>query len=309
MFLQISSCIRISLYAILCSLFLYFSSWAQDNWRDGIGTFRIGMVSRENAEIARARLEPFRLALAERLQVNVEFYLARDFSQLIAAQQSSRIEYGIYSATAYATAYLLCDCIEPLVVARAADGTIAYHSVVLSKKSIKLSLEKLQHVRLAGLAEHSFAGHKFAVFELEKAGITLPEIQFESNGEDAIRALVSNKYDALIGWSSLNGDQSKGYSRGTLKLLSENTKTKPTDYEILWQSTPIFHPVHTVRKSLPGEAKTVLRAFLTGLYTSDPIAYDTIEPMFGGGFVAARHSMYANIVDYIGTQLVQDKAN
>ncbi len=62
--------------------------------------------------------------------------------------------------------------------------------------------------------------------------------------------------------------------------------------EIIWRSSPVPHRVHAVRKNLDGEAKNILRGLLGQMFGNDPVAYDSIEPMFGGGFITARQSQF-----------------
>ncbi len=273
---------------------------ARADWRQDVDTFRIGIVGGEDVASAAARMEPFRLAVAEALGVNVEIFAASTAAALIDAHASARVDYAVYSATAYASAWLACECVEPLVIPKSADGVSSFRSVIISRPGGPQVLDEIEDGRVAGLARDSFAGHNFAVHQLvqQEAEIPIP-IRFEADGEAAIGALMEGQVDALIGWSSLAGDPASGYSRGTLRLIARRNEGEAAGYQIIWQSAEVPHRPHAIRKELNGEPKQILRDLLVGLYDDDPISYDAVEPLFGGGFVVARHGQFNAVIDYV----------
>lgn len=281
---------------------IYGNGPARADWRTDIGTFRIGVVAKGNVDDTYAKIEPFRLAIAEALGLNVEIFIAKNYRALINAHIAARIEYAVYSATAYASAWKNCECVEPIVIPKSYDGAESYKSVIIASQDGPEKLSELVGSKMTGLSKSSFAGHKFAVFELKASGVALPQsIAFSDSGEEAISAFVSGKYNAIIGWSSLTGDPGEGYSSGTLKLIAEQNGGTSIPYKIIWQSSPIPHRPHVVRKNLAGEAKILLRDTLSAMFDSDPVAYDAIEPVFGGGFVVARHGQFLPVLKYVET--------
>lgn len=300
--IQLSSPLKhqITRVVLTALFFAGLSNIALADWRKDIGTFRIGLVVGDNAEGALAKIEPFRLAIAEKLGINVEIFATKNYTTLINAQAAARIEYAIYSASAYASAWKKCECVEPLVLPKSADGAQSYKSVVISSENGPNTIDDITTATLAALAKTSFAGYKFAAFELGNQGVTLPEnIAFENSGELAISNFVKGEQNALIGWSSLIGDPSTGYSRGTLKLIAAQNGGISVPFRVIWSSSAIPHRPHVIRKSLDGEAKSLLRDVLTRMHESDPVAYDSIEPVFSGGFVVARHGQFLPIIAYV----------
>src|SRR5205085_1730708 len=79
----------------------------------------------------------------------VEFVVARDYAALIDAQASARIEYAIYSATAYATALQRCGCVEPLVAPVDTDGAAGIRSVLLTRDGKLSGLAAMETHRIA----------------------------------------------------------------------------------------------------------------------------------------------------------------
>jgi len=284
----------IALRSVLVVFALALVSPAAADWRDGMGAFRIGMLAGNDIQVSVAAAEPFRLAVEEGLGVTVEIFAARDYPALIDAAASGRIEYAVFSAAAYAAAFNRCDCLEPLVVARSADGTQGWNAVIITRTGGPADAASLKGRSIAAIDSPAFGALEVTLRQLRAAGADLEAeaaLQRFPDGDSAIAALRDGKADALVGWSSLTGDPSTGYSRGTLRRIAE-IEGSASQYRIAWESLPVPNRVHAVRKSLPGEARTRLRGILTAMFEADPVAYDAVEPVYGGGFVAARQGQF-----------------
>lgn len=279
------------------------------DWRQDVGTLRVGVVAESSNARSVVQAEPFKLAIQEALNLPVEIFAARDYPSLVRAHSDGRVEYAILSASAFAAVHVNCECAEPLVVALAADDTSSYKSIIITRNKDGInSAEQLKNKHLIALSKDSIAGYSFPLFELAKAGIRLnmdrAKVSFGTELSPAAHQFASGKGDALLGWSSMQGDQSSGYSRGTLTKLAQIKGVSLSNYKVIWQSSNIPHNVHSVRKNLPGEAKTILRDLLSKMNKEDPVAYDSIEPYYSGGFVIARETTFAPMFDFAKNPLI-----
>ncbi|MBL4890883.1 MAG: PhnD/SsuA/transferrin family substrate-binding protein [Rhizobiaceae bacterium] len=279
------------------------------DWRTDLGVFRVGIVVGEDVAGNLARVELFRLALSEALGMNVEIFPARNMSSLIEAHRGSRIEYAIYSASAYAATWILCECVEPLVLPLAVDQTSTFRAVVISGPSGPGNLRDLKLENLAIPRSRAVGASEIAMYELEKQGV-LPKGVSElaptgkmMSSEQAVNGMLDGKFGAMLGWSSMIGDNLSGYSRGSLKALAEANGGEAAGYNIIWQSLDIPHPPHAIRKNLPAEAKRILRETLQQLFSEDPSAYDSIELQYGGGFAVARHGQFLSVLDFVRVKM------
>ncbi|MEM9277144.1 MAG: PhnD/SsuA/transferrin family substrate-binding protein [Pseudomonadota bacterium] len=278
-----------------------FSQTASANWREEIGVFRIGIITGDDITGTLARIEPFRLAVSEALEMDVEFFPASNSRSLIDALVAERIEYAILSASGYALASVRCECVEPLVLPRSTDSTDGYHLVAILRGGSEFDREVLLKKRLAMLSPNAIAGEAFVEyllakeFPLEKSDDLLFEARETS--EATQMAFANGEYDVLFGWSSLTGDPADGYSRGTLRQILQ-IASSDNSFSIGWRSPQIPHRPHILRKKLPGEAKTLLRDSLVNLFDRDPVAYDSIEPIYGGGFTAARNERFRELIGF-----------
>jgi phosphonate transport system substrate-binding protein len=258
---------------------------------------RIGVVAGREAAPITARLEPFRLRLGDELGVPVRVTAMKDALTLADALATHKIDYAILSATAYAAAFQLCSCIEPLVVPASIDGTAAWRSVVVTRgEGSAETIQDLKGKVLAAAAAPSIGGRLFPFAALAGQGIE-PERFFarvETTGgpEAALKLMLAGKADAAVVWSTMEGEREAGYGRGTLHDLVEKRAMTMKDVRVVWQSPLVPHGPHAVRTDLPAAQKARLVDVLLRLKDNDPDAYDAVEPTFGGGFVRVGHLAY-----------------
>ena len=281
------------------------------DWRKDIGIFRVGIITTEQSIEALDRLEPFKLALSEALNMEVEFFRAKNALVLMDALADERIEYAIFSASGYALAWTSCQCVEPVVVARSKDSTDGYHTILISSPEGPDTLENVVGNEIGILSENSISGPSLAAHVLGKKNIIIGDERTpfvtRDSAEDMLKAFASGEVKVLIGWSSMTGNPSSGYSRGSLHKLAEQYDAPVNDYKILWKSDQIPHRPHVIRKKINGEAKQILNAALREMNEKDPVAYDSIEPVYGGGFVTGRHERFGQLLSLMQSQDVQTK--
>lgn len=292
----------ISKLFILTAL-LVFSTNTYADWKDDIGTFRIGIVGGSDPSEVIAKVEPFRLALEEALQVPVAIVPSPDLRSLVRSHFEGRNEYAVLSPSAYAAGWANCECIEPLVVAKSSDASSGVYSIIISRKDGNISnTSHLSGKQIMTMGENSTLGYSFPIHQLQRQKIDLTsggtQMLFPNSGEDALRRFAAGEGDALMGWTSKTGDAANGYSRGSLSQLEEIAPGILEKIRTIWTSNKIPHRVHSIRKNLAGEPKRLLRQLLSTLFENDPIAFDAIEPEFGGGFEISSQSDFNELVEF-----------
>lgn len=284
---------------------------AQADWRKDIGIFRIGIITTDQSLAGLDKIAPFKLALSEALDIPVEFYRARNTLALIDAMASDRIEYAIMPTSGYALAWSACQCVEPIAVPRYIDSSDGYHTIIIARKDGPGKISDLVGRKIGVFSSDSITGSALAAHALAQEGIIIGDEKTPfvtmSSGAEMLRAFSNGEVAALVGWSSMTGNPSQGYSRGNLRQLFEQYGLGSNAVSVLWKSDQIPHRPHVIRKRLHGEAKQILRNTLLAMGSQDPIAYDTIEKEFGGGFSAGRHDRFLQIIELIDAQIQNDK--
>ncbi|MGX9142144.1 phosphate/phosphite/phosphonate ABC transporter substrate-binding protein [Mesorhizobium sp. 128a] len=276
---------------------------AHADWRDQIGTFRIGIVAEPGAGNTVPGLALLTDAYGKALGMKVEFVVAHDYAALIEAQANARIQYAVYSATAYATASERCGCVEPLVAPVDADGATGIRSVLLTRDSKLPDLAAMQTHRIAMAPSDNVGSSLLPLAGLAADSIKIsqdaPFLTHAGSAAAAEAMLVDGQADAVFGWeraaagnrAAIAGDQPADPD-GTAARL-EAAGIPEAALQVIWTSGLLRYGPHAVRSDLDPEAKRRLTVFLTNLRSQSPEVYDLVEAKHSGGFVSAGAGDYA----------------
>jgi phosphonate transport system substrate-binding protein len=273
------------------------ASWpACADWRDDIGTFRIGIVAEPGGGNTVSGLSRLTDAYADALGMRVEFVVARDYAALIEAQASGRVQYAIYSALAYATASERCGCVEPLVAPVDADGAVGIRSVLVTRDGRLPDLAAIASHRIAIAPADNVGGALLPLAALSAQGVKIaqdsPFLARAASATGAETMLSGGEVDGLFGWEPADADGQPARSRGTVARL-EAAGIPEASLRLLWTSGLLRYGPHAVRSDLDPEAKRRLTVFLTNVKSQTPDVYDLLERAHSGGFAPAAQKDYA----------------
>ncbi len=258
------------------------------------------MVAEPGSGNAIAGLNLLKEAFAGVLGREVEFLVAQGYPALIDAQVSSRLDYAVYSASAYALARERCDCVEPIVAPVDEDGSTGIRSILVTRNGALASVSDLDGRRIALLPPESLAGHQLPLASLLYDGQALSGdegffVQAES-AEAAEAMLVDGRVDAVFGWEPAGSDKANGEAGeeaegGTLARLVAAGIDR-SELGVVWRSEILRYGPHAVSSSVDPDTKGRLVAFLTGLKGTRPDLYETLETHHLGGFTPASEADY-----------------
>lgn len=272
--------------------------WA--GWREDLGTFRIGMVGEPGAGKSVAGLTALKQAYSAALGMPVEVLVARSLPALVSAQADRRVDYAIYSATAYATAWRLCGCVEPVAAPLGADGSAGIRAVLLARTATAAALAGVAGRPVAVAAGGVFRPSAALLEAVAAVGGVAPAIVEAASAEDAERLFAAGEVEFLLGWEPVAADGGPIPIGGTRQRLAIRGMDV-TGVFAVWTSPSVRYGPHAVRAELDGEAKRLLADFLVGLKDGQPEVYDLVEFHRQGGFIAAEHDEYRTAVDAVGT--------
>ncbi|MER9891236.1 PhnD/SsuA/transferrin family substrate-binding protein [Mesorhizobium sp. M0119] len=263
---------------------------ARADWRDVIGSFHIGIVAEPGAGNTVPGLALLTDAYAKALGMKVEFVVARDYAGVDRAQANARIEYAIYSATAYAIASERCGCVEPLAAPLDSDGASGIRSVLLARDGRVPDLTAMAAHRVV-MAPSDSVGALLPLAGLAADGVKVAEdAPFLTHANSAAAAaeamLVDGVADAIFGWMPAVADGLPNPTGGTVARLEAAGLSKSA-LQVVWTSGLLRYGPHAVRSDLDPEAKRRLTVFLTNLRSTAPDIYDLLEPRHSGGFAVA----------------------
>jgi phosphonate transport system substrate-binding protein len=279
-------------------LALTLSAAANAGWREDIGTFHIGLAASDANSVSPADITKIQASYAKALGMPVEISVLRDYPALIDAQVSGRLEYAIYSSTAYASAWLLCECVEPLVAPVLNNGSTGTRSVLIVNASSPFTRLDLNQIRVGIPGKDSVTGFLVPLtsYTIGTRSLSQNEEFFDQfkDLESTVVAFVSGDVDAFFGWTASNEsgpiDGAGIMGTGEAKALSLGGKS--VELKVPWQSSLLRYGPHAVRRDLDAQAKTALLAFLQS--PGDELI-DLLSVAQGGGtgkFVPVRHAEY-----------------
>jgi phosphonate transport system substrate-binding protein len=271
-------------------------------WAEQLREIRVGLLGGENEADRIARFGGFRTALEAQFQVPVRIYPAGDYAGVMQAFAARQVEVATMGPLPFARIWLdTGGNIEPLVVARDADGTTSYIAVMYVRADSAIhSLEEMRGHSLAWADPNSTSGYLVPRSELREAGID-PDRFFSRTGfagghEQAIVAVLGRQYDAGVTWSSGVGDEAQGFSRGGLRAVVEKGMVNMADLRIIWRSRPIPNGPTAVRADTPQAFRDDMRAFMLALPTAYPDVFRQIERGAAAGYAPADAAMFAPVV-------------
>lgn len=276
------------------------------DWRDDVKVLRVGILGGTDPAYRLATLEPFRVYLQDKTGVPVEIVPAATYDALIDAQAEGRVDYAIYSATAFATAVVKCDCVEAFAAPVAADGSLGFYAILVGRAGDSIATLAGAEGKRIGLGPaDSVAGsivprHALAADGIDPDAYFLGITEFPAP-ELAVKAMLRGEVDVAAAWSSLTGSESLGYSFGTLNRLVAEGMLGMERIRIVWQSRLIPFGPHSLRTALPSELKGVLSGALLSMAREDPEALDAVDRLGfgGGGFASPDPSLYALVIELV----------
>jgi phosphonate transport system substrate-binding protein len=271
-------------------------------WAQLVPQIRIGLLGGENEADRLGRYEGYRALLEQTFGVPVRLFPAADYAGVMQAFSARQIEGAAMGPSAYAGAWLDTNGgVEPLWVAREADGSISYISVMVVRADSGItSLDQMRGRSLAWADANSTSGYLVPRSELRSGGIDInhyfSRTGFGGGHEQAVVAVLQRQYDAAVTWASGQGEEAQGFTRGNLRAMVEKGMLNMRDLRIIWRSRPILNGPFTVRRDLPQAWKDDMTQFHLALASAHPQIYAQIERGGGQGYARVTHEMFEPIV-------------
>ncbi len=266
--------------------------------------FRVGILGGENTQDRLARYDAFQKLLSEHLKMPVKLFPAADYAGVMQGIAAAQLEAAGFGASGFAGAWLDCKCIEPVVVPQEADGSTYYYSVMVVRADSGIkSLADMKGHSLAFADPNSTSGYLIPSATLKTKGINLADgayfsrTGFAGGHEQGVVAVLNKQYDAAVTWTSGQGEQSQGYTRGNLRSMVDRKMLKMSDINVIWQSGKIPNGPWAIRTAVPADIKASFAAFLLDLPKSHHQVYSDIEQGAGVGYVPATMALYKDIIE------------
>jgi len=274
---------------------------AAADWRQGFGTYNIGILSGENEADRLRRFSCLDDLLTRLLGVEVELYPAADYAGVMQGLLAGQLHQAGLGPSAYAGIFMQDpNAVDVVMTSANVDGTLGYYAVVITRADSGLtSIDALAGRSMAYADPNSASGYLFPRAELRLQGYEDSHFSttgFSGGHEQGVVAVLNGQYDAAATWSSLSGERTEGYSRGNLRRMVDNGLLNMDEIQIVWQSDLIPNGPIVLRRDLPAEARALIMDFYLNMKDREPECYAAVVGGDGGGFVEIGHEFYATTI-------------
>ena len=272
-------------------------------WASQVPQLRLGVLGGESESDRLGRYDAYRKLFEDTFGIPTRMFFASDYSGVQQAFAAKQLEIANMSPAAYAGVWLDTNGgVEPILVTREPDGSTSYVALMYARADSGITrLEDMRGKAMAWSDPNSASGYLIPRAELRAAGIT-PETFFGRTGfagghDQALVAVLGKQYDAGVCWSSGQGEESRGFTRGVLTAAVEKGLLNMRDIRIIWRSRPIQNGPIVVRTDLPAAFKKDMVDFHLALPHAHPEIQKAVERGSAIGWVPTRHEDYAVFVD------------
>jgi phosphonate transport system substrate-binding protein len=274
-------------------------------WAAQVPQIRLGMLGGENDADRLARYGGYQKLLEEWFEVPVKLVLAADYAGVIQAFAARQVDASYMSPAAYAAAWVESQGnVVPILTTLEKDGTKSYVSVMYVRADSGItSVEGMKGRAMAWSDPNSASGYLIPRAEFRAAGIDPDKFfgrtGFAGGAEQSVIAVLGKQYDAGMAWSSGQGDEAQGYSRGVLTTMVQKKMIDMKDLRIIWRSRPITNGPFTLRKDTPAEFQADMLALHRAIPVQRPDIYKAVDMGAGSGWVPVTHEDYQVFIDIL----------
>lgn len=279
-----------------------------EDWRESHPVFRYGVQSVETQSAAMSRYERFAEYVQETLGVELELYLASEYSGVIQAIAAGQIDVMDMGASGYAAAWIETDGgVEPLVVPQEMDGSIGYYAVMFVRSDSDIhSFEDTAGRSFAWADPNSASGYLFPLVSMREQGVEPEEhfgsVVFSGGHEQSIIGVLDGAYDVAVTWTN----DPENHTRGGVHMMLERGILEADDIRIIWVSDLIPNPVIAARSDLPQAMLDDLRNMFLNMHEDAPEVFAEVVRGESPGYTEVTHDVYQIAVD-LRQQLADDR--
>jgi phosphonate transport system substrate-binding protein len=274
-----------------------------EDWKSQVKEFRIGLLGGENTQDRLKRYDAFQRLLQQSLGIPVKIFPAADYAGVMQGLAAGQLDATEFSPSAFAGTWLDCKCVEPVVVPLEKDGSIFYIAAMVVRKDSGInSIDDMKGHSLAFTDPNSASGYLIPSVTLRAKGIDLSDGRFFSHTgfsgghEQGVVAVLNRQYDACVVWSSGQGDEATGYTRGVLRSMVDKGMLKMADVKVIWTSDKVPNGPWTLRSALPPGLRQAFHDFMRDLPVSHKDIYDSVEQGTGVGYQDATLEIYQGMI-------------
>ncbi|WAM33487.1 phosphonate ABC transporter substrate-binding protein [Caldicellulosiruptor morganii] len=256
--------------------------------KDWPNIIRYGVIPYESQEKIAKTYKPLVDALSSYLGIKVEMYMATDYTAVIEAMRTKKIDVAEFGPFSYVIAHDRSGAEAFATPAKSPQKAYYYSLIIVNSKSDIKSLDDLKGKRFLFVDPASTSGNLFPRYMLAK--------HFGLSSSDQVDKIFSNVafsggHDASILAIARGDADAAGVASDTLEKMIKAGMIKEADIRIIKKSDPIPKDPVCYRKDLPRDLKDKIKEFfitfkdkkffdelgVSGYYPMDDSSYNVIR--------------------------------
>lgn len=286
--------VSVPLAALVAVLTLSALTAKADDWRKKFPTIKYGIISVETQVDTMKNQDVFLKEAKKELGVPVELFTATEYAGIVNALATGQIQLGWLGASSYATTWLDCKCVEPLVGAQDVKGAMGYNSVLIVKAdSPYKSYEDLKGKTVARNDPHSTSGFTVPTVEFAEMGKPIDKYfnsPLSGGHQQTIVGVLNGTYDGGFTWTT------PGDGFGAIRKMIDKGVLKRDQIRVIWTSPMIPTPPVVIRSDLPPQMKADLEKMFVRLVRVNEAAADAVAQGKTLGLQRVYHEDYVPII-------------
>lgn len=281
------------------------------DWRNEIGTFKIGLVRGWSSDMSRLALTRVENVFSKALGIPVKVVVFERFTSLMDAQADGRIDLAAYSARAFATLRLMCECVDALATPATSSGQTGQIAILAGDSARIPSLAKIGSSKLGRIAASSIASDDMLRGAMIINGKTVSgKERFWVDFPDYVSAAKAYQAGQIDGFVIHTATSFDGAADAFLPELNSASQagTVKRNIESLWRSSFWLYGPIAARTNLAGDAKMIVLRTLEQMDVAEPLAHATLSEGLGGAFQKTDIAGFTNVAASIRL-LVSQNAN
>jgi phosphonate transport system substrate-binding protein len=271
---------------MVASLVFTGCSSTQTTAKPEVKVLRVGAIPAEDAQKTRENYKPLTSYLEKKTGMQVELFVATDYSGVIEAMRSGKLDVAIFGPFSYVLAADKAGAEAFAVEIRKGTGTF-YHSLVVTHP--ESGINKLEEIK----------GRTYAFVDpASTSGNLIPRAFYKQNNIDPDKDFKSLVYAGghdSVGLSIKNRKVDAGSMDDvTFNNMKEKGLLTDKDIKIVFKSEPIPGSPWAWRKDLPANLKEIIKQAYMNMAKEDPNALSA----YGGkveGYAETKDANY-NII-------------
>jgi phosphonate transport system substrate-binding protein len=265
--------------------------------------FRVGLLGGENEADRLRNNQCVADQLGKVLGVPVKLFPAADYDGVVQGLLGGTLDYADLGASAYAKIALKDPkAVEVILTTQQVDGSSGYHTVVIARKDSGITkIEEAKGKSLAFADPDSTSGYLIPLVELPAAvggdlKAFFSKTDFAGGHEQVVQSVLDKKFDVGTTWSSVVGDEAKGYSSGMLAKMVEKGTLNMADISVIWKSKVIPNGPSVIRQAVSADVKAKVKDYLMNLPKTDAACFKSMQGGDFTGFVAPAADFYDGVI-------------